>query len=84
LKIFQVKEEGEISGAGVTTTIKSAIEEQIWTVESHIQTPSRVCRRRTDLICQIWARGPTTIGIKRMCMRFNPLELHRRVGFEKL
>jgi hypothetical protein len=34
LEIFQVREENESSGGGVTTTIRSVAEEEIWTVRS--------------------------------------------------
>jgi hypothetical protein len=35
-EFFQVWEESQISGGGETTTIISAAEEEIWSVESHV------------------------------------------------
>jgi hypothetical protein len=53
LEFFQVWEENQISGGGAITTLRSAAEEDIWSIESHVQTQRRNVQRRTDLRCRI-------------------------------
>jgi hypothetical protein len=48
------QEEIQSSGGGASTTIRSAAEEEIWTIESHVQTPRRAAQEETDLSRRIW------------------------------
>jgi hypothetical protein len=83
LEIFQVWEEIASSGGGATTAIRSAAEEEIWTVESHVQTP-----RSEQEEDQIWAvrserKDQQSLDPEEGARGLNPSIVYRRVDFAK-
>jgi hypothetical protein len=63
LEIFQVREERESSGGGVTTTVRSTAKEEIWTIQStsRHQKKSRVGGNRSQPL-DLGVCGPTVVG----------------------